>query len=216
MKSDVFKMEVLELKPIRNKTVVIYLIDKTRINSQLNDIDILKALVDKNNINFITIDINNGNFKTFKNSNLSRVLNALNVEYYLLDMPMYAYGYLYEEITKKEEQINDLLEEYRIMDDKDSFRGLNLKSWIDVLKKEVFQEKNILEIKIRPQWIVKKTLDLIKKHKNEKVSLIHFTNENTLPEITKQLRNLHIEAIVINFNNIYNIPYLIIKQEESN
>lgn len=216
MKSDVFKMEVLELKPIRNKTVVIYLIDKTRINSQLSDIDILKALVDKNIIDFITVDKNSVNFKTFKNSNLSRVLNALNVEYYLLDMPEYAYGYLYEEITKKEEQIKDLLEEYRIMDDKDSFRGLNLKSWIDVLKKEVFQEKNILEIKIRPQWIVKKTLDLIKKQKNENVSLIHFTNEKALPEITKQLINLHIEAIVYDFNSIYNIPYLIIKQEESN
>lgn len=216
IKSDVFKMEVLELKPIRNKTVVIYLIEKVGINSQFNDIDILKSLVDKNHIDFITVDSNSESFTTFKNSSLSMVLNALNKEFHLLDMPEYAYGYLYEEILKKKEQINDLLEEYRIMDDKDCFRGLNLKSWIDVLKNEVFQEKNILETKIRPQWIVKKILDLVKKHKNEKITLIHFVHERTLSEIINHLKDLHIEAIVFNFNSIYNTPYLFIKQEEGN
>jgi len=209
-------MEVLELKPIRNKAVDIYIIEKSRINSHLNDIDMLKALVDKHHIDFITVDIKSDGFKTFKKSSLSIVLNALNTEYHLLDIPEYAYGYLNEEILKKEEQINDLLEEYRIMDDKDSFKGLNLKSWIDVLKKEVFQDKNILEIKIRPQWIIKKILGLVKKHKNEIISLIHFTHEIALPEITKQLRELHMEAIVLNFNSIYNTPNLIIKQEDGN
>ena len=209
-------MEVLELKPIKNKKIVIYLIETTKINSQLNDIECLKALIDKDNINFITVDINGENFKTFKISNLSSVLSALNIEYYILDMPEYAYGYLYEEITRKEMQISELLQEYRNMNNKDSFKGLNLKSWIEFLKKEVVQDKNTLELKTRPQWIVKKILDTVRKYPNKKLSLIHFAYESTFSEIIEQLKELHIEAIIYDFNSIYNIPYLTIKQEESN
>ena len=215
-KRDIFKMEVLELKSIRNKIVLVYLIEKTKINSQLIDIDILKSLIDKNHIDFITVDINGDGFENIKDSSLLMALKALNIEYHLLDMPEYAYGYLYEEILKKEEQINDLLEEYQMMDGKDSFRGLNLKSWIDVLKKEVFQDKNTLEMKIRPQWIVKKILDLVKKHQNEIITLIHFAHEKTLSEMINHLKDLHIEAFLFDFNSIYNTPYLIIKQEEGN
>lgn len=209
-------MEVLELKPINNKKIIIYLIDKNRISTKLNDIDILQAIIKDNNVSFISVEINNGNFKKFKNSNLSIVLNSINLEYYLLDIPEYAYGYLFEEISRKEDQIKELLREYRIMDNKDSLKGLNLKSWIDVLIKEVFQEKNILETKIRPQWIVKKILDLIKSHKDEKLSLIHFYHEKSLIELIKLFEELHIEAIIYDLNKVYNIPYLTIKQEENN
>jgi len=209
-------MEVLELKPIVNKNITMYLIDKIRINPKLNDIDIIKELVNNNNVSFITVEINNENFKEFKNSNLSIILNALNLEYHLLDIPEYAYGYLFEEINKKEEQIRELLTEYRNLDDKNSFKGLNLKSWIDVLKKEVNHDNNILETKTRPQWIVKKILDLARLHENEELSLIHFFHERTLSEITKQLRELHIEVIVYDLNNFHNIPYIIIKQEGNN
>ena len=209
-------MEVLELKPINNKKIIIYLIDKNRISNKLNDIDILQAIIKDNNVSFISVEINNGNFKKFKNSNLSIVLNSINLDYNLLDIPEYAYGYLFEEISRKEDQIKELLREYRIMDNKDSLKGLNLKSWIDVLIKEVFQEKNLLETKIRPQWIVKKILDLIKSHKDEKLSLIHFYHEKSLIELIKLFGELHIEAIMYDLNNVYNIPYLIIKQEENN
>ncbi|MFX0001830.1 MAG: hypothetical protein ACFE9Q_15260 [Candidatus Hodarchaeota archaeon] len=207
-------MEVLELKPIENKKITVYLIDKIKVNPQLNDIDILKRLIDNNNVSFITAEMNNENFKNFKNSSLSTILNALELDYYLLDIPEYAYGYLFEEINRKEEQIRELSTEYINMDDKNSFKGINLKSWIDVLKKEVNHDKNILETKTRPQWIVKKILDLIKLHENEELSLIHFFHEKTLSEITKQLEELHIEVIVYDLNNIQIIPYLIIKQEE--
>jgi len=209
-------MEVLELKPINNKNITIYLIDKTKINTKFNDIDILKELVNNSDISFITVEINNENFKEFKNSNLSIILNALNLEFYLLDMPEYAYGYLFEEINKKEEQIRELLMEYSNIDEKNSLKGLNLKSWIEVLKMEVNHDKIILDTKTRPQWIVKKILDLARLHKNEELFIIHFFHERTLSEITKQLRELHIEVIVYELNNIYNIPNLIIKQEGNN
>ncbi|MFX0040233.1 MAG: hypothetical protein ACFFAB_12910 [Candidatus Heimdallarchaeota archaeon] len=209
-------MEVLELKPINKKRITIYLIEKYRISSELNDIDKIKELVNNNNISFITVEINNENFRTFKDSNLSTVLKALNLEYYLFDMPEYAYGYLFEEINKKEEQISELLMEYRKMKDKESFKGLNLKSWIDVLKREVNQDKQILETKIRPQWIVKKILDLVRSNENGELALLHFCSEKTLSEITEQLRELHIEVFVYELNSLHNIPNLIIKQEENN
>ncbi|MFX1391746.1 MAG: hypothetical protein ACFE9Z_16910 [Promethearchaeota archaeon] len=206
-------MEVLEIKPLKNKNIMIYLIDRTKINSKSNDIEILKDLAKRNNVSFITVEMSNENFIKFKNSNLSIVLNKLNLEYYLLDIPEYAYGYLYEEIINKEEQIRELLIEYRKMDDKNSFKGLNLKSWIEFLEKEVIYDKNIIETKTRPQWIVKKILDLIRRYEQIDVSLIHFFCEKSLLEITKLLRELHIEVIFYELNNFYNIPYQIIKQE---
>ncbi|MFX0008056.1 MAG: hypothetical protein ACFFA7_17530 [Promethearchaeota archaeon] len=209
-------MEVLELKPIKKKKVTVYLIDKNRISFELNDIDTLKELVSDNNISYITVEMNNENFKTFKNSNLFSVLNALGLDYYLLDMPEYAYGYLYEEILKKEEQISELLMEYRNMNDKNSLKGLNLKSWIDVLKKEANQDNDILERKIRPQWIVKKILDIIRSNENEELTLIYFFHEKSLSEITEQLKELHIEVIIYEMINVHNIQYLIIKQEGNN
>ncbi len=209
-------MEVLELKPINNKKITIYLIDKMRINPELNDIDLLKDLININDVSFITVEINNENFREFKNSNLSIIIGALNLEYHLLDIPEYAYGYLFEEINKKEEQIRELLTEYKNMDDKNSLKGLNLKSWIDVLQKEINHDKSILETKTRPQWIVKKILDLVRLHQHEELCVIHFFHERTLAELTKQLRELHIEAIVYELNNFHNIPYIIIKQEGNN
>ncbi|MFX0003536.1 MAG: hypothetical protein ACFE9C_12535 [Candidatus Hodarchaeota archaeon] len=209
-------MEVLELKPINKKKISIFLIDKNRIASELNDIDTMKALVRNNNISYITVEMNDENFRSFKNSGLSTVLDALNLDYYLLDMPEYAFGYLYEEIFKKEEQISELLMEYRKMNDKNSFKGLNLKSWIDVLNKEVNQDKYILETKIRPQWIVKKILDLLRQNENEELVLIHFFQEKSFLETAEQLRELNIEVIFHDLNNIHNIPNLIIKQEENN
>ncbi|MFW9881757.1 MAG: hypothetical protein ACFFG0_52505 [Candidatus Thorarchaeota archaeon] len=210
------KIEVLDLKPIKNTNITIFLIDKTKINLKLTDIDLLKALVNTNNVSFITVEMNNEYFKNFKNSNLSVLLNALNLEYFLLDMPEYAYGYLFDEIIKKEEQIRELSIEYNNMDNIDSFKGLNLKSWVDVLKKEVLQDINVLETKTRPQWIVKKILDLIRLHKNEEICLLHFFHEKSLIEITKQLRELHIEAILYEMNKFHNISYLTIKQEVNN
>jgi len=209
-------MEVLELKPITNKKITIYLIDKIRINPELNDIDLLKELVNRTDISFITVEMNNENFKEFKNSNLSIIISALNLEYHLLDIPEYAYGYLFEEINKKEEQIRELLTEYRNIADKNSLKGLNLKSWIDVLKKEVDHDKSILETKTRPQWIVKKILDLVRLHEDEELCVIHFFHERTLLEITKQLRELHIEVIAYELNNFHNIQNIIIKQEGNN
>jgi len=209
-------MEVLELKPIKNKEITVYLIDKIRISLQHNDIDVLKELVETNEISFITVETSNENFKEFKNSNLSIILNGLNLEFHLLDIPEYAYGYLFDEINKKENQIKVLSSEYRNLNDKNSFKALNLNSWIEVLKKEVIHDKTVLDTKTRPQWIVKKILDIARLHKNEKMSLIHFFQEGTLAEITKQFRELHIEVIVYELNNFHNFPYIIIKQEEIN
>ncbi|MFW9781442.1 MAG: hypothetical protein ACFFFB_04070 [Candidatus Heimdallarchaeota archaeon] len=133
-------MEKLEIEPESNKKITIYLIEQSKFSSQFNKIETLYEFIENNEINFITVDINDENFKNFKHSNISRVLDALNIKYYLLDMPEFAYSYLYEEINSKEEQVVGLLEEYQTMDDKGSLKGLNLKSWIDVLEKEVIEE----------------------------------------------------------------------------
>ncbi len=57
----------------------------------------------------------------------------------------FANGYLNIEIVEKEDLINEFTEEYQNMEDKDSFKGQYLESWIDVLKTEVKEIKKLLK-----------------------------------------------------------------------
>ena len=67
-------------------------------------------------------------------------------------------GFLYQEIIEKQEFQNELFEEYESMEDKDSYKGLSLKNWIDMLGEEIQEREIFLSLKLRPQWIVKKML----------------------------------------------------------
>lgn len=187
-------MEVLEIKPVRNKEIIVYLVKissiQSKSNAKVNIIEFLSRI----NVNFATIDLENENLRSFNKSSLAKILEQYKIPYYTVDIPEYAMGYLMTEIIEKEEQVNELIEEFLSMKNKESIKGLNLKSWIDFLKEEIDEKKLFLQLKLRPQWIAKKILDIIRSKNNNEITFIHFAQDKIFNETMNLLKDLDIKV----------------------
>ena len=206
-------MEVLEIKPVRNKEIIAYLVKFSNIKSKPNANVSLIEFLSKRNVKFATINLENENLRSFNKSSLAKILEKYRIPYYTVDIPEYAMGYLMAEILEKEDQVNDLTEEYLSMSDKKSIKGLNLKSWIEVLKDEIDDKKLILQLKLRPEWIVKKILDIIRPTKTNKITFVHFAQDNIFNKTMTLLKDLDIEVKVYDQKKEDFAQYLI-KSEE--
>ncbi|TFG00853.1 MAG: hypothetical protein EU541_01170 [Promethearchaeota archaeon] len=201
-------MEVLELKPLK-KRVKAYVFKKSR-HEFPGDIKALSQFLKDKNIKFITFDFD-FNMKEFSKTEFAHLLNDMGISYHQVDIPEYAMGYIYEDILEKEELFKELVEEYQSMEDKDSYKGLSLKNWIDMLRDEI-QEKEInLSLKIRPQWIAKKMLDICRTYNEEEMAFMHFVQEDICEdicsELTKILRNLNVR--VIQYTKKHNVKHIV-------
>jgi len=204
-------MEVLELKPIKKKRICAYVAKKNKDDFNYFDIPKLREFLDKKFINFITIDFNI-DLNEFNKSPLAQMLKQQNIKYFQVDIPEYAMGYIYQEIVEKEELLNDLCEEYEIMEDKDSLKGESLKNWIDMLREDIEEKEIFISLKLRPQWIVKKMLDIAKGFEDEEVSFLHLVQEDICEdicaEVTAQLRELNVRVVqYTKKHNIINIEF---------
>lgn len=210
-------MEIIGYKPINNKKITVYLIKDEKKSSQIynaNDrlIEFLKYL----EINFVTIDLEKGQLKRFNQKFISKLLDKSEMPVFPLDIPEHAKDYLFEEIIEKDNQINEYLDELLKIKDKDSLKAHYLKCWIDVLTEEINEKIKFIDLKVKPMWIVKKILDLIKIDKHEKITCLHITSEKNLPELMKLLKELNIEVIVYNGNENFTSFNIITNQEEIN
>lgn len=206
-------MEVLEIKPVRNTEVIAYLVKFSNIKSKPDANVNLIEFLSKRNIKFATINLENENLRSLNKSSLAKILEKHKIPYYTVDIPEYAMGYLMAEILEKEDQVNDLTEEFLRMSNKNSIKGLNLKSWIEVLKDEIDDKKLILQLKLRPEWIVKKILDIIRPTKTNKITFVHFAQDNIFNETMTLLKDLDIEVKVYDQKKDDFTQYLI-KSEE--
>ncbi|MFX1572883.1 MAG: hypothetical protein ACFFB0_09045 [Promethearchaeota archaeon] len=204
-------MEVLELKKIKNKKLIVYMSSKENAKYfQKTDNSKLVDFLNKNNIDFVTVDFQ-VDMKEFSKTPFAQTLNKLKIPYFQVDIPDYAMGYLYEEIIEKQQLQNELFEEYENMEDKESYKGLSLKNWIDMLGEEIQEKEIFLSLKLRPQWIVKKMIDLALSFKKDIVMFVHFVQEDICedicPQIVDNLRELGIK--VISYNKKHTIQKII-------
>ena len=207
-------MEVLEIKPVRNKEIIVYLVKicnmKSKPNANVNLFEFLSRI----NVNFATIDLENENLRSFNKSSLAKILEQYKIPYYTVDIPEYAMGYLMTEIIEREDQVNELTEEFLSMRNKESIKGLNLKSWIDFLKEEIDEKKLFLQLKLRPEWIVKKILDIIRSKNNNEITFVHFAQDNICNETMNLLKDLDIKVKVYDHKKENFAIHLIINEEE--
>ncbi|MFX1409434.1 MAG: hypothetical protein ACFFA6_03720 [Promethearchaeota archaeon] len=204
-------MEVLELKPVTKKQICAYIAKKSKDDFHDFEIPKLREFLKKKNIDFITVDFN-VNMKEFRKSELAQSLDKLGIKYFQVDIPEYAMGYLYEEIVEKESLLNLLFEEYESMEDKDSYKGESLKNWIDMIREEIQVKEIFISLKLRPQWIVKKMLDLAKNYTKQQISFLHLVQEDICEdictEVTEQLRALNVKVVqYVKKHNIINIEF---------
>ncbi len=205
-------MEVLELKPVKkNKKVISYMSSKEDSEYfQNEDKSKLEEFLKKKEINFVTVDFE-VDMEEFSKTPFAKTLDKLEIPYYQVDIPEYAMGYLYEEISSKQEFLNELFEEFENMTDKESYKGQSLKNWIDMLREEIQDREIFLSLKLRPQWIVKKMLDLARKIDAHTISFVHFVQEDICedicPQVVQLLRGLN--AKVISYNKKHLIQNII-------
>jgi len=196
------KLDVLELKPVKNKKIIAYMSSKENVKYFQNpDTSKLKDFLKKKNIDFVTVDFQ-VDMKEFNKTPFAKTLDELEIPYYQVDIPDYAMGYLYEEIIEKQEFQNELFDEYERMNDKESYKGQSLKNWIDLLGEEIQEKEIFLSLKLRPQWIVKKMLDIANNCEGKEILFIHFVQEDICedicPQVVENLRELEVKVISYN------------------
>jgi len=195
-------LETLELKPIKNKIIAAYVFAREDSKAfQSMNISELTKFLHKREIRFITVDFE-VDLKEFSNTQFAKTLNDLKIQYFQVDIPEFAMGYIYNEIFEKEEFVSTLTVEYQNLEDKDSYKGQSLKNWIDMLNSEIQEKENYLSLRLRPMWIVKKMLDIAKTYKEEEISFAHFVQqdicEDICSQIVEQLRELNVKVIQYN------------------
>ena len=194
-------MEILELKPLRNKKVKLYLIRSEDKDFTNEDYRNLREILENELFRFAVIDLNRKNLKEIYEEPLFRFLEKFKIPYYSVDIPENVKDYLYVEILEKEVQINDLEKEYSLLsvnpEQQNSFKAQNLKSWIELLKKEVENKKKYLKLTVKPQWIVKQVLDIANRINNNEFSIMHFTYGELYSELKKLFKEYNIKVIKI-------------------
>ncbi|MHA1438789.1 MAG: hypothetical protein ACTSPD_14560 [Promethearchaeota archaeon] len=205
-------MEVLELKPVKKKKVIAYMFAKDNSEKlQNSSSESLIHFLKEKKINFLTLDFDI-DMKKFKRTTFAKTLDTIGINYYQLDIPEYPMGYLYQEILEKEEFLKELIEEYKNLENRESYKALSMKNWIDLINMEI-QEKEInLSLTLRPLWIVKKMLDLVRTCAEEVVSFVHIVQtdicEDICPQVAENLRELNVK--VIQYNKKHTIKNIII------
>ncbi|NHJ23686.1 MAG: hypothetical protein EAX89_03875 [Candidatus Lokiarchaeota archaeon] len=198
-------METLEIKPIKNKKITLYLIrnkNQRLDNSQLKN---LKSFLKKEKFRFAIIDLNEEEIKKSYESVLSRFLDKFWIPYYSIDIPDNVRDFLTVDIIEKEALINELEMEYATLCDEhkeDSYKAQSLKIWMELLKNEIDSQKKSIQLTIKPKWIVKKVLDIANMIRNDAFSIMHFTHEEIFSELKILFENYNIKVKKIDLNNI--------------
>jgi len=101
-------MEVLEIKPVKNKKVTVYMIEHFNPDC-LNKVDkgLIRFLKGKD-LDFASIDLREECLISLDDSILVESLNHIKVPYHLVEIPEYAKGALEEKLINKNEKIHTL------------------------------------------------------------------------------------------------------------
>ncbi|MBA7520368.1 hypothetical protein ES705_12464 [subsurface metagenome] len=195
-------IEVLEIKPVKNKYINIYLIRAGVLNQDL--LDNINNILKYEKFRFAIIDFNDIQSKKQYETPLHLFLKKFKIPYYSVDIPQHVRDHLCVEILEKELLINELENEYEDLisdpEQEKSFKAQNLHSWISLLKQEVKDKKDYLRLTLKPQWIVKKVLDIVKMIKNDRFSIMHFTHGEIFTELKELFEEYNIKVTKFDIN----------------
>ena len=199
-------MQVLDLRPFKKKRVIAYIFTKENSQKfQNSSSEILKRFLKDKRIQFLTLDFDI-DMEKFHKTGFAKTLELMGITYYQLDIPEFPMGYLYQEILDKEEFLKELTEEYKNLEDRETFKALSLKNWIDLIHMEIQEQEISLGLQLRPLWIVKQMRDLVKSCPNQEVSYVHIVQTDICadicPQVVENLRELNVKVIQYNKKHI--------------
>ena len=142
-------------------------------------------------MNFAIVDVEEENLKKFNDTPLAKLLNDYKIPYHATYMTQHTKKYFSKVIIKKEEQIKKFLDEYQGLDDYNCPRGRSLKFWIDLYTKELVENRDFLNLKIKPQYLAKTILKKIDDCEEDKITFLYLGMENTFPELRKIFKDVN-------------------------
>jgi len=199
-------MEVLEIKPIKNKKVFLYLIRNKDLRLTSLQLKNLKSFLEKEKFRFAIIDLNKEEIKKSYEDAIAKFLDKFWIPYYSVDIPDHVRDILNVDIIEKEALMNELEIEYAMLCDdeikKESYKAQSIKIWIGVLKNEIESQRKAIELTIKPKWVVKKVLDIANMIRNDAFSIMYFTHEEIFSELKMLFQNYNIQVKKMDINNI--------------
>lgn len=142
-------------------------------------------------INFAIVDVEEDELKTFKETQLAKLLNELKIPYHAMYMAQHTKKYFSKVILKKEKQIKSFSVQYNNLEDKSSPEAQSLGFWIDLYSKELEENRDFLNLKIKPQYLAKTILRHLEEYEGEKVTFLYLGMEITFPELRKFLKEVN-------------------------
>lgn len=169
----------------------IYLVNYNNENPKIKDVeDVLKYFNDKT-INFATVDVPDDFLISFRNSPLPGLLRSLGISYYQIKIPEETKTFFLEKLRKIEKHLTQDQEEFALLEDKNSARGRYLKFWIELYQKELQENKEFFEQKVRPVYIAETMIGMIEGMMDQNILLLHFGDEKTFSEIMKVIKYIN-------------------------
>jgi len=123
-------MDVLDLEPINEKKVFLFLLVKEKTGIFNTEAINLLDLFRENKFDLITSDLDTENKFNMK---ITKYLDNFEMHVFKVGIPENANGYLKEELDRKKCLMKELADVYEILEDKKSFKAQNIKVWIDLL-----------------------------------------------------------------------------------
>ena len=78
------------------------------------------------------------------------LLHEFNIPYFPTFIPGHIKKYFSKVIMKKEDQIQRFTEQYNNLDNPNCSKGCSLKFWVDLYTKELIENRDFFNLKIKP------------------------------------------------------------------
>ena len=176
---------------LEGKQISLYLVKIDNHETRFNELKYLLDYFKYKTVNFAIVDVEEENLKKFNDTSLAKLLNDYKIPYHATYMAQHTKKYFSKVIIKKEEQIKKFLNEYQVLDDYNCPRGRSLKFWIDLYTKELVENRDFLNLKIKPQYLAKTILKKIDDSEEDKITFLYLGMENTFPELRKIFKDVN-------------------------
>ena len=176
---------------LEGKQITLYLVKIDNHETRFNELKDLLEYFKYKTVNFAIVDVEEENLKKFNDTSLARLLNDYKIPYHATYMAQHTKKYFSKVIIKKEEQIKKFLNEYQGLEDYSCPRGRSLKFWIDLYTTELVENRDFLNLKIKPQYLAKTILKQIDDCVEEKITFLYLGMESTFPELRKIFKDVN-------------------------
>ena len=173
------------------KKIILYLVNIDNYHSKFNQLKDLMEYFKYKKVDFAIIDIEEEELKKFKNTPLATLLSNFKIPYFPTFIPEHTKKYFSKVILKKEDQIQNFKDKLDMLDDENSIKGNSLKFWIELYTKELIENRDFFNLKIKPQYLAETMLKKIDECREKVITFIHLGIEKTFPEITKILKKVN-------------------------